>query len=54
MISAVISFSFFVDFLALFLPESGITDDIFLNSLYGAVVAGFGYGLVERAAARTS
>lgn len=47
--TAIISFSFFVDFLALFLPESGITDDIFLNSLYGAVVAGFGYGLVYRA-----
>jgi hypothetical protein len=46
---AVIAYSFFVDFLVLFLPEHGITDDIFLNSLYGAVVAGFGYGLVYRA-----
>jgi len=42
--TAVIAYSFFVDFLVLFLPEHGITDDIFLNSLYGAVVAGFGYG----------
>jgi uncharacterized membrane-anchored protein YitT (DUF2179 family) len=31
------------------LPANGITDDIFLNSLYGAVVCGVGYGLVYRA-----
>ncbi len=30
------------------LPPHGITDDIFLNSLYGAVVSGVGYGLVYR------
>ena len=47
--TAVISYAFFVDFLVLFLPENGLTDDIFLNSLYGAVVAGVGYGLVYRA-----
>ena len=47
--TAVVSFSFFVDFLVLFLPADGLTDDIFLNSLYGAVVAGVGYGLVYRA-----
>jgi uncharacterized membrane-anchored protein YitT (DUF2179 family) len=47
--TAVVSFSFFVDFLALFLPADGLTNDIFLNSLYGAVVAGVGYGLVYRA-----
>ena len=47
--TAVISYSFFIDFLVLFLPENGLTDDIFLNSLYGAVVAGIGYGLVYRA-----
>lgn len=29
-------------------PAKGITDDIFLNSLYGAVVCGVGYGLVYR------
>jgi uncharacterized membrane-anchored protein YitT (DUF2179 family) len=33
------------------LPANGITDDIFLNSLYGAVVSGLGYGLVYRASA---
>jgi len=47
--TAVVSYAFFVDFLVLFLPENGLTDDIFLNSLYGAVVSGFGYGLVYRA-----
>jgi len=47
--TAVVSYAFFVDFLVLFLPKNGLTDDIFLNSLYGAVVAGFGYGLVYRA-----
>jgi uncharacterized membrane-anchored protein YitT (DUF2179 family) len=30
------------------LPPDGLTDDIFLNSLYGAVVSGVGYGLVYR------
>src|SRR5512143_781911 len=34
-----------------FFPAHGITDDIFLNSLYGAVVSGVGYGLVYRARA---
>ncbi len=33
------------------LPANGITDDIFLNALYGAVVSGVGYGLVYRARA---
>ena len=46
---AIITYSVAVDVLAYFLPENGLTDDIFLNSLYGAVVAGFGYGLVYRA-----
>lgn len=46
--SAVISFALFVDLLVMYFPNDGITDDIFLNSLYGAVVAGFGYGLVYR------
>src|SRR5512135_1552451 len=30
-------------------PAHGITDDIFLNALYGAVVSGVGYGMVYRA-----
>jgi uncharacterized membrane-anchored protein YitT (DUF2179 family) len=48
---AVISYSLIVDLLPRLhlLPVTGITDDIFLNSLYGAVVSGVGYGLVYRA-----
>lgn len=47
---AVVSYSLFVDLLLLlpFFPKTGLTDDLFLNSLYGAVVSGIGYGLVYR------
>lgn len=45
---AIVSYSFFVDAVTLFLPESGLTPDLVLNALYGAVVAGIGYGLVYR------
>ncbi len=45
---AVITFSFFVDALAHIVPANGITDDILLNSLYGAVVSGIGFGIVYR------
>jgi uncharacterized membrane-anchored protein YitT (DUF2179 family) len=31
-----------------FFPKNGITTDLVLNSLYGAVVSGIGYGLVYR------
>lgn len=44
----ILVYSLLVDLLALVLPERGLTDDIFLNSLYGAVVSGVGYGLVYR------
>jgi uncharacterized membrane-anchored protein YitT (DUF2179 family) len=47
---AVVVYSAVVDLtprLSIF-PLNGITDDIFLNSLYGAVVCGVGYGLVYR------
>jgi uncharacterized membrane-anchored protein YitT (DUF2179 family) len=48
---AVVTFSFFVDLIPNipFFPLDGLTDDILLNSLYGAIVSGFGYGLVYRA-----
>jgi uncharacterized membrane-anchored protein YitT (DUF2179 family) len=48
---AVISYALAVDLLLLvpFFPKDGLTDDILLNSLYGAVVSGVGYGLVYRA-----
>src|SRR5258708_23138156 len=48
---AVVMYSLSVDLLPRLhiLPAGGLTDDIFLNSLYGAVVSGVGYGLVYRA-----
>jgi uncharacterized membrane-anchored protein YitT (DUF2179 family) len=50
-IVAVAAYSLFTDLLLLlpFFPKNGITDDLVLNSLYGAVVSGIGYGLVYRA-----
>lgn len=43
---AVLVISFFTDFLGRFLPESGLTDDMILNTLYGGLLSGVGYGLV--------
>jgi uncharacterized membrane-anchored protein YitT (DUF2179 family) len=45
---AVLSFSILVDLLTPFLPVNGLTDDIVLNTLYGALVSGIGFGLVYR------
>ncbi len=45
---AVVSFSFFTDFLAFFLPAGGLTKDLVLNSLYGGLLLGIGLGLVYR------
>jgi uncharacterized membrane-anchored protein YitT (DUF2179 family) len=45
---AVLSFSLLIDILPPFLPKNGLTDDIVLNTLYGAVVSGIGFGLVYR------
>lgn len=45
---AVLSFSFLTDFLVPFLPSNGITSDVFLNTLYGGIVSGVGYGFVYR------
>jgi uncharacterized membrane-anchored protein YitT (DUF2179 family) len=47
---AVAAYSFFADALLWlpFFPKAGITNDLVLNSLYGAVVSGIGYGLVYR------
>jgi uncharacterized membrane-anchored protein YitT (DUF2179 family) len=48
---AVITYSLFTDLLIIipFFPQNGLTDDLVLNSLYGAVISGIGYGLVYRA-----
>lgn len=47
---AIATLSFFTDAVLWlpFFPRNGLTHDIVLNSLYGAVVAGIGYGLVYR------
>ena len=48
---AVAAFALFTDLLLLlpFFPKNGLTDDLVLNSLYGAAASGIGYGLVYRA-----
>jgi uncharacterized membrane-anchored protein YitT (DUF2179 family) len=43
---AVLAVSFFTDFLAFYLPAKGLTQDLALNSLYGGLVSGVGFGLV--------
>jgi uncharacterized membrane-anchored protein YitT (DUF2179 family) len=45
---AVIAFALFTDLLVPFLPAGGLTNDLVLNSLYGALASGIGYGLVYR------
>ncbi len=45
---AIIAFSFLTDVLALFIPAQGITQDNFLNCLFGGVLLGAGLGLVYR------
>ena len=45
---AVVGIAFFTDFLVLFLPAEGLSTDLVLNTLYGGVVSGIGYGLVYR------
>ncbi len=43
----VFAFSFFTDLLVFFVP-AGITDDLVLNTLYGALLLGIGLGIVYR------
>ena len=45
---AILSFSILVDIPLSFLPQGGITEDLVLNSLYGGVVSGIGFGLVYK------
>ena len=49
-IFAIVTFSLLTDLLPYipYLPQDGLTQDMVLNSLYGAVIAGFGYGLVYK------
>jgi uncharacterized membrane-anchored protein YitT (DUF2179 family) len=48
---AVLAYSFLTEAVLWlpFFPRNGITNDLVLDSLYGAVVSGIGYGLVYRA-----
>jgi len=50
-LAAVTAYSFFTEAVLWlpFFPRDGLTTDLVLNSLYGAVVSGIGYGLVYRA-----
>lgn len=43
---AVVAVSFFTDFLVFLMPPDGLTPDLVLNTLYGGLVSGIGYGLV--------
>jgi uncharacterized membrane-anchored protein YitT (DUF2179 family) len=45
---AILLFSFFTDFLVLFIPAAGVTDDLVLNSIYGGLMYGIGLGMVYR------
>lgn len=45
---AVLAVAFFTDFLVIVLPKTGLTHDLVLNTLYGGVFSGIGYGLVYR------
>ncbi len=44
---SIVAFSFFTDFLVLFIPN-GIVHDLVLNCLYGGLMLGIGLGLVYR------
>jgi uncharacterized membrane-anchored protein YitT (DUF2179 family) len=52
-VATVVLYSAFVDLFALYLPQSGLTEDLFLNALYGGVLGGLGMGLVFRAQGTT-
>jgi uncharacterized membrane-anchored protein YitT (DUF2179 family) len=45
---SVAAFSFFTDFLSLWIPANGMTHDLFLNCVYGGLLLGVGLGLVYR------
>jgi uncharacterized membrane-anchored protein YitT (DUF2179 family) len=45
---AVVAISLFTDLLVFILPKEGLTSDLVLNTLYGGVASGIGYGLVYR------
>ncbi len=45
---AILAFSILVDIPLPFFPDQGLTSDLVLNSLFGGVISGIGFGLVYR------
>ncbi len=45
-ILAVVLFSVFMDIIYYFIPDPSLTKDLFLNTIFGAVIMGIGFGLV--------
>lgn len=45
---SVVTIALFTDLLVFILPTEGLTSDLVLNTLYGGVASGIGYGLVYR------
>ena len=48
-IFATVLYSLMLDMLTPYFPPSGISDDVFLNAVFGGIVGGIGAGLVYRA-----
>jgi uncharacterized membrane-anchored protein YitT (DUF2179 family) len=46
--TAVVAFSLFTDLLTPYFPPGGVVKDLFLNTLYGGLLLGFGLGIVYR------
>jgi len=45
-ILSIVSFALFTDLLGLLIPPDGITQDLFLNAIFGGIVLGIGLGIV--------
>ncbi|MBW4437577.1 MAG: YitT family protein [Pleurocapsa minor GSE-CHR-MK-17-07R] len=45
----VVLYSLMIDVLTPYFPRTGITDDVFLNALFGGIVGGIGAGIIYRA-----
>jgi uncharacterized membrane-anchored protein YitT (DUF2179 family) len=45
-ILSIVAFAGFTDLLGLFIPSGGITQDLFLNAIFGGIILGIGLGIV--------
>ena len=45
-VTAILFFSLFTDMLYFIFPNPSVTNDLFLNTIFGAVIIGIGFGLV--------